>query len=276
MVWWLNSAVGTLIKIIFLPFQRFSPWAAMIFISLLTAVLMLFIYKKTSNQARIKQVKSQIKASLLALRLYQNDFRTLLSSQGELLKVNFRYLLLNLKPLLVIIIPIFLILAQLNLWFNNKSVQPGETFLLRVRFIEGADMERINLGLEAPEGLTVETPVLRIMDEREADWRLRLEGQVREPLIITVNGERYQKEIPVIRNSLGRVPTIRVRKNLWQELLYPGEKPLPSESLVKRIELVYPEQRLNFLGIGFHWLVAYFLLSIILGLAFKRPFKVEI
>jgi len=276
MIWWLNSAVGTLIKIIFLPFQNFSPWVAMILISFLTALLMLFIYKKTSNQAAIRQVKSQIKASLLELRLYQNDFRTLLSSQKELLTANWRYLLLNFKPLLIMIIPIFLILAQLNLWFNYKSIQPGETFLLKVKFIDEVDMEGINLDLKAPKGLTVETPVLRIIDEKEADWRLRLEDQVSEALIITVNGQRFQKEIPSIKNSLGRVSTIRVRKNLWQELLYPGEKPLPAESVIKRIEVVYPEQRLNCLGIGFHWLVAYFLLSIIFGLALKRPFKVEI
>ncbi|MDD8031074.1 MAG: hypothetical protein PHQ25_03650 [Acidobacteriota bacterium] len=248
----------------------------MILISFLTALLMLFIYKKTSNQAAIKQVKSQIKASLLELRLYQNDFRTLLSSQKELLTANWRYLLLNFKPLLIMIIPIFLILAQLNLWFNYKSIQPGETFLLKVKFIDEVDMEGINLDLKAPKGLTVETPVLRIIDEKEADWRLRLEDQVSEALIITVNGQRFQKEIPSIKNSLGRVSTIRVRKNLWQELLYPGEKPLPAESVIKRIEVVYPEQRLNCLGIGFHWLVAYFLLSIIFGLALKRPFKVEI
>jgi uncharacterized membrane protein (DUF106 family) len=276
MIWWLNSAVGKLVEIIFFSFQNFSPWVAMILISLLTALLMLFIYKKTSNQVAIKQVKSQIKASLLELRLYQNDFRTLLSSQKKLLTANWRYLLLNLKPLLIMIIPIFLILAQLNLWFNYKSIQPGETFLLKVKFIDEVDMAGINLDLEAPKGLMVETPVLRILDEREADWRLRLEDQVLEPLIIKVNSQRYQKEIPPIKNSLGRISTIRVKKNLWQELLYPGEKSLPAESVINRIELVYPEQRLNFLGIGFHWLVAYFLLSIIFGLALKRPFKVEI
>ena len=103
-----------------------------------------------------------------------------------------------------------------------------------------------------------------------------MDDQVLEPLIIKVNGQSYQKEIPPIKNSLVRISTIRVKKNLWQELLYPGEKSLPAESVINRIELVYPEQRLNFLGIGIHWLVAYFLLSIIFGLALKRPFKVEI
>ena len=276
MLWWLNSAVGTILKVIFLPFSFFNPWVAMLVISLLTALLLLLVYKKTSNQAGIKQVKNRIKASLLEIRLYQNDFRTQLGSQKQLVAANLRYLLYNLQPLLVMILPIFLLLAQLNLWFGYRAVRPGETFLLKVRFITAVDMERLTLELEAPPGLTVETPPVRIIDLREASWRLRLEKPVSQPLVIQVNGERYQKEIPGSSRRLSRISTVRVRRNLWQELLYPGEKPLPGGSLLSRIELTYPEQRLELLGVGFHWLVAYFLLSIILGLGLKGFFRVEI
>lgn len=276
MLWWLNSAVGIIIKVLFLPFSSFNPWVAMLVISLLTALLLLLIYKKTSDQEGIKQVKNRIKASLLEIRLYQSDFRTQLGSQKQLVAANLRYLLYNLRPLLVMLLPIFLLLAQLNLWFGYRAIGPGETFLLKVRFIKAVDMERLNLELEAPPGLTVETPPVRIIDLREAAWRLRLEKKPGQPLIIQVNGERYQKEIPRADRRLSRISTVRVRRNFWQELLYPGEKPLPKDSLLSRIELSYPEQRLELLGLGFHWLVAYFLLSVILGLGLKGLFRVEI
>lgn len=42
----------------------------MIFLSLLT-VLMLFIYKKTSNQSGIKEAKNLIKGYLLEIRLFK-------------------------------------------------------------------------------------------------------------------------------------------------------------------------------------------------------------
>lgn len=276
MVWWLNRVVGSLFKLIFLPFSSLNPWMAMLVISLLTALLMLLIYKKTSDQDGIRRVKNRIKASLLEIRLYQNDLRTQLVSQKELLAANLQYLLYNLRPLLVMIVPIFLILAQLNLWFASRPPAPGETFLLKARFIKTVDLERLRLDLEAPDGLLVETPPVRIIDEAEVAWRLRVTGPVGEPLVIQVNGERYQKTLPAGKSRLSRVSTVRVKKNLWQELIYPGERPLPADSLLKRIELTLEPQRLNLLGIGFHWLVAYFLLSIILGLALKGLFKVEI
>lgn len=276
MVWWLNRAVGSLFNLIFLPFSSLNPWGAMLAISLLTALLMLFIYKKTSNQEGIRRVKNRIKANLLEIRLYQTDLRTQLGSQKELLAANLKYLLYNLKPLLVMIVPIFLILAQLNLWFASRPPAPGETFLLKARFIKTMDLERLRLDLETPEGLVAETPPVRIIDEAEVAWRLKVTGPVREPLVIQVNGERYQKIVPAGKGRLLRVSTVRVKRNLWQELLYPGERPLPADSLLKQIELRFEPQRLKLLGIGFHWLVAYFLLSIILGLALKGLFKVEI
>ncbi|MDH7493495.1 MAG: hypothetical protein QHH44_06375, partial [Candidatus Saccharicenans sp.] len=98
MLWWLNSAVGTIVRVIFLPFSSASPWGALLVISLLTALLLLLVYKKTSNQAGLKQVKNRIKASLLEIRLYQSDFRTQLGSQKELVAANLRYLLYNLQP----------------------------------------------------------------------------------------------------------------------------------------------------------------------------------
>lgn len=276
MLWWLNSAVGFIIKVLFLPFSSFNPWVAMLVVSILTALLLLLVYKKTSNQAGIKQVKNRIKASLLEIRLYQSEFRTQLRSQKQLVAANLRYLLYNLRPLLVMLLPIFLLLAQLNLWFGYRATRPGETFLLKVRFTEAVDMERVKLELETPPGLMVETPPVRIIDLREATWRLRLQEQSAQPLIIQVNGERYQKEIPRGSRRLSRISTVRVRRNFWQELFYPGEKPLPGDSLLSRIELIYPEQRLELLGLGFHWLVAYFLMSVILGLGLKGLFKVEI
>ncbi|MCX8160037.1 MAG: hypothetical protein N3G18_03785 [Candidatus Saccharicenans sp.] len=276
MVWWLNSAVGSLFRFIFLPFSSLNPWMAMLAISLLTALLMLFIYKKTSNQEGIRLVKSRIKASLLEIRLYQNDLRTQLASQKDLLLANLKYLLYNLKPLLVMIVPIFLILAQLNLWFASRPAAPGETFLLKARFMKTVDLERLRLDLEVPPGLVVETPPVRIIDEAEVAWRLKVTGPANEPLVIQVNGERYQKIIPLGKSRLTRVSTVRVKRNLWQELLYPGERPLPKDSLLEKIELGFEPQKLNLLGISFHWLVAYFLLSVILGLVLKGPFKVEI
>jgi len=275
-MWWLNQAVGLVVKIFLLPFTGLNPWVGMIFISLVTAILMLFIYKKTSNQHGIKEAKNLIKGYLLEIRLFPNDFGIFLGGLKRLLSANLRYLAYNLKPLLVMIVPIFLLLAQMNLWFGYQIPQPGETLLLKVEFNQAVEVDRLDLQVEAPPGVMVDSPPVRIIDENEVDWRLRIVELRGGQLVIKNGGEMYAKDISLPPSRLARVSAIRVNQNIWEQLLNPGEKPLPREAEIKKIEVVYPSARLNLFGLKIHWLVAYFVLSIIFGFGLKGWFKVEI
>jgi len=275
-MWWLNQAVGLVVKVFLLPFTDLNPWAGMIFISLLTAILMLFIYKKTSNQSGIKEAKNLIKGYLLEIRLFQNDFGIFLGGLKRLLSANLRYLAYNLKPLLVMILPIFLLLAQMNLWFGYNVPQPGETLLLKVEFNQAVEVDRLNLEVEAPAGVIVDSPPLRIIDENEVNWRLKIVELRGGQLVIKNGGQKYAKDISLPQSKLARVSAIRVNQNIWEQLLNPGEKPLPRDAEIKKIEVVYPSARLNLFGLKIHWLVAYFVLSIIFGFGLKGWFKVEI
>ncbi|HOJ25675.1 MAG TPA: hypothetical protein PLP94_00555 [Candidatus Saccharicenans sp.] len=275
-MWWLNQAVGLVVKVFLLPFTGLNPWAGMIFISLLTAILMLFIYKKTSNQSGIKEAKNLIKGYLLEIRLFQNDFGIFLGGLKRLLSANLRYLAYNLKPLLVMILPIFLLLAQMNLWFGYNVPQPGETLLLKVEFNQAVEVDRLNLEVEAPAGVIVDSPPLRIIDENEVNWRLKIVELRGGQLVIKNGGQKYAKDISLPQSKLARVSAIRVNQNIWEQLLNPGEKPLPRDAEIKKIEVVYPSARLNLFGLKIHWLLAYFVLSIIFGFGLKGWFKVEI
>ncbi|HOM94361.1 MAG TPA: hypothetical protein P5517_00355 [Candidatus Saccharicenans sp.] len=275
-MWWLNQAVGLVVKVFLLPFTGLNPWAGMIFISLLTAILMLFIYKKTSNQSGIKEAKNLIKGYLLEIRLFQNDFGIFLGGLKRLLSANLRYLAYNLKPLLVMILPIFLLLAQMNLWFGYNVPQPGETLLLKVEFNQAVEVDRLNLEVEAPAGVIVDSPPLRIIDENEVNWRLKIVELRGGQLVIKNGGQKYAKDISLPQSKLARVSAIRVNQNIWEQLLNPGEKPLPRDAEIKKIEVVYPSARLNLFGLKIHWLIAYFVLSIIFGFGLKGWFKVEI
>ena len=59
----LNVILEAVFDVLFAPFRSLGPWPGMIFISLATGILMLLIFKKTSNQEGIKRAKNQIKAS---------------------------------------------------------------------------------------------------------------------------------------------------------------------------------------------------------------------
>jgi uncharacterized membrane protein (DUF106 family) len=270
-----NAVLGRVFDLLFLPVRSLTPWAGLIIASLLTALLMLFIFRLTSNQAGIRRTKNRIKAHLLELRLYKDNMSVSLRAQGNILVQNLRYIGYNAKPLLVMIVPIVLILAQLNLWFGASPLRPGDQTLVKVKLREGYSPLETALELRTSGGLAVETPPVRIEDEGEYAWRIRAVTEGPAGLEFAVGPSTIAKTVAIGGRPLSKVSPRRDRRFL-DLVLYPGEAPLPGGSPIKSIEILYEGRTLNFLGLGVHWLVAYFLLSIVLGFALKGVFKVEI
>lgn len=275
-MWPVNSVLGELFNILFLPFRSFHPWSGMVFISLLTGLLMLLIYRLTSDQAGIRGVKDKIKAGLLELRLYKDNMGVTMKAQRQILLANLRYIALNFKPLAVMIVPLVLILAQLNLWFGSEPLKVGQPAILRVELAPGTRLMDLDLALEVPPQVSVETPPLRIEELREVDWRIRAESPGVFGLIVKAGEHSVNKEVVVEGRALQKVSALKVGRRFLDQILYPGERPLPGDSPVRSVELTYPAQRLHLFGIRLHWIIAYLGLSIVFGFALKKPFKVEI
>ena len=272
-----QSVWGAVFGAFFLPFRALGPWAAMAAVSLLTGLLMLFIFKKTSNQDGILRTKNLIKAHLLEIRLYKGDFGQTMRSQGRILLANGRYLGYAVKPMLVMFVPVLLLLLQLDAWYGARSLRPGESAIVKVRLDASAAPTRTPLAIEAPAGLTVETPALRIDEEQEIDWRVRADAAGLHEIRFSLDGGSFTKTVAVGQPPLKtRIVPRRVRSGGWDALNHPGEALLPSNLPVVSVEVAYPPAGLSLFGWSMHWLVAYFLLSIIFGFGLKGLFKVEI
>jgi hypothetical protein len=272
----LNVILGRVFDVLLLPVSRMTPWAGLILIALLTSLFMLFVYRHTSNQAGIRRTKDRIKAHLLELRLYNDNMAVSLRAQGRILVQNFQYLVYNLKPLLVMIVPVVLILAQLNLRYGSAPLRPGEEAVVKAELAPGFDPVETDLSLEAAGAVAVETPPVRIADESEVAWRLRAKEPGPASLRLTAGGLSIVKDVAVGGTPLAKVSSRRVGRSILDQALYPGEAPLPGGSPIRSIEILYPARRLSVLGLGVNWLVGYFVLSMIFGFGLKGVFKVEI
>jgi len=276
MIWILNSVFGKLFELIFFPFQRMSPWVAMALISFLTSLLMLFIFRFTSNQQGIRRVKNKIKAHLLELRLFKDSLGLSLQAQGNILRYNLTYISYSLKPLLVMFIPVMLILIQLNLWFGYQALSPGQEAIIKVKLTNDQNPMVIDLAFELSSSFDIETPALRMEKEREIDWRIQVKEKGIHELRLAVDSQGIVKKVIVGKKSLKKISPLKVRRSLIDELFNPGEAPLPGKLPVKSIGVTYPSKKMNLFGWHIHWLIAYFALSIIFAFALKGIFKVEI
>lgn len=272
----LNVVFGGIVGAILWPFRAASPWLGMIAVSLVTAVLMLEVYKLTSNQAAIRRAKDRIKAHLLEMRLYKDNMRVTFAAQGAIVKANLAYLAANLKPLAVMIVPLVLILAQLSVWFDRAPLRPGEETLVKATLEGSVDPLSAGLELETPPGLEVTAPAVRIPDLHEVVWRVKAVAPGRGRITLRTAGRTIEKSVAIGGRPLSRVSALATRGSFAKRVLYPGEPPLPAGTPVRSVEILYPARSLRAFGLGVNWLVAYLVLSVIFGFAFKGVFKVEI
>ena len=273
-----NAAIGSVFGLAVLPFRAMNPWLAMIVVSVLTGLLMLAVFRWTSNQEGIRRAKEAIKAHLLELRLYKDNMAQQMRSQGRILRANGRYILHAFRPMLVMIVPVMLLLIQINLWFGSRPLASGETAILKVKLAAGRFALASDVSIEAPPGVAVETPPLRIEEEREIDWRLRAAAPApgAYDLTLKLGPDSFTKSLQIGGSRLAPISNVRPGASILDQIFNPGEKPLPRALPVESVEVDHPERRLPLLGLRLHWLVAYFALSIVFGFALKGVFKVEI
>jgi hypothetical protein len=267
-----NAAFGKVMDLLLVPFAG-HPWLGMGVISLVTGFLLLLIFRLTSSQQGIKAAKDHILAHLLEVLFYRDELRVVLRAQMRLGLDNARYLGYALVPLIFMLIPVGLLLSQLDLRYAHRPLQPGEETLLAVKFSQPVDLDSVSLQL--PAGLTADTDSLRIPELREVDWRLRAETPGDYEIKIKAGNEEYAKRL-VVGKTANRISLKRVEGNLWSQFLNPGEAPLPAESKIAWINVTYPEFDLPLGSHKINWIWAWLILSMIFGYAFKGPLRVQV
>lgn len=284
-MWTFNLIFSKIFDFIFFAFRSLSPWVGMIVISFLTGLLVLVVYRYASNQEGIKRVKNKFKAHLLEIRLFKDSLLNTFKAQGSLFMCSFKYMSYGLKPALVMIIPFILIFMQLIFWFGFQSLSLGETAILKVKLPEDMSLFNIDISVEPSSGILIDTPPLRIEEEREINWRLRAKEKGLHDLIIKVNNQKIIKKVSVEEKPLTKISPIKVQRNFWDELMNPMEAPIGRDIPVKSVEISYPPKYMNFFGWNIHWIIygsnmlwiiAWFFLSFIFIFVFKGFFKVEL
>ena len=235
---------------------------------------MVWIFGKVSDQQTIKDIRERIRGNLIGVRLFQSDIRVVIQLQRYIFGDTLQYMKLALIPMIVLIIPVLIIMTQLNLRFAVRPMEPGQTALVKA-FVRDPSVLEKYVSLETASGLTVETPGVRIPSTREVAWRVRADVAGMHQVVVHVGEETIAARL-VSGNRWDKVVQRRTGRGVWDTLLYPGEDPIPLTHSVEAIEIVYPQLELRAFGFTIHWLVAFFIISIAAGFACKDMLGVEV
>ena len=276
-MWHVNSVLSYLFDLVMTLFQSLHPLLSLFFFCLPVAIFMLLVFRYTSDQKGIKESKDRIKAYLLEIRIFKDDLGILLSAQKRLLIYNGIYMSHAIKPLLFMIVPVALLIIQMDAWYGHRPLRIGESTILSIQVSdEGRTRLLSNTSIEMEKGMTVEKPSLRIFETGELDRTIRA-GEVGVHRIrVTVAGHSFPKDVIVNDGRLARVSALSVNSGFWRAILTPGAEPLSENAFLKRIEVRYPSRLLDIFSWKIHWLVLFFVLSTAYAFMLKKLFKVEI
>ena len=283
----LNRIVGVLFATLLRPFEALSPLVGLAVVALATALVVLVVFRLTSNQARIRQTKRLIQAGFYEIRLFNEDPRAILRAQWTIFRANFTYMRLSLVPLLWMLVPLVLLMAQLQSHYGHRGLAPDEAALVKVRLAGDWQQRVAGTGaaatgatarpparLVAPDGVRVETGDVWMPAIREVAWRVRADAAGDYELGIQIAGQTYTKTLSVSDRPR---PQSTVRPSgLIGQILYPAEPPLPRNDPIASITVTCPVRQLAILGWQTHWLVIYCILTLVFAVALKGRLGVAV
>ncbi len=278
----INNIVTPIFDLLLASLSDVAPIWGLLLVSGVTGIVMVVIFKYTSNQSGIRAAKDKISAYFMEIRLFKDDMGLMLAAQGRILRTNLTYMRYSLTPMLFMLVPVVLILAQLAVRYAYRPLMPGESALVKIKLAEGSFDKTNQVSVDTPpisgghpNRLRLQTPLLRIPSDGEIDFRIAAFHMGNYELTINVGDETITHDI-LFSNRVRRVYAKRKKPEFWNMLLYPGQPSLPRDSAVEEISVSLPPQTIRLLGWDINWLVLFFIASVIAGYSLKGVFKVEV
>ncbi len=267
-----RGVVAALVSGMLRPFAGRNAMLGLAPLGVLAGVGMLWVFRRTSNQAAIRQVKRQLQAHLYELRLFADEPALIWRAQAGLLAANARYLGLMLVPALVLTAPMAILFAHLEAFYGLEPLPLGQPALVTVQMNAALD-PRLPPRLEAPDGIAVETPAVRDLEARQVSWRIRPLAPVSGYLRVVLPGEAVEKSVAA--GSGPRYLSSRRVRPALDLIWHPAERRLPA-GVIDWVEVGYPPAKVHWLGMDLPWLVWLLGFSLLSALVLKRRFGVSL
>ena len=192
----------------------------MLAISIVIGLLMVIVFRYTSDQKAIGRAKDRLKAHLLAVRLFQDQLPVVMRAYGKILRGTGSYLRLAFTPFLIAILPITFLIVQLDRYFGWMPLQPAQTFSGRGASRRPGCVKR---RLAAIASGTVEFCAGRPYSERERGGVARSWPSAKDNTISTIAaaGQTVSKQV-VVSPGLARISPVRLQGQLLGAHVYFG------------------------------------------------------
>jgi hypothetical protein len=273
----LNASLTGLTELLWYPLRALPSVLVLVVWAVVAGALAGLMFRYTSNQKALARVGDQIKANLLAMRLFKQDLLVTFRCQAGLLKAAAQRFWYALPAFVVMLVPFLLLLVQLALRYEYRPLRPGETAIVEIQVAPQEWAAAQNVLFEAPPGVAIQTPALRDARANAIYWRISPQSGAGGVLRWRVAGQTIEKTLAVCDDPqrLCAVSVERPGSSFWDRLLNPGEPALPADSPVRAVMIRYPSRQTPVFGFNFPWWATFLVASILAAFVLKPVLKVR-
>jgi uncharacterized membrane protein (DUF106 family) len=228
-------------------------WTLLI-LSVVITLITTLVYKYTTNQSLMKDLKDEQKALQKQIKELKNEPEKAMHAQKRMMEINGKYMMHSFKPLLYTFLPIIIFFGWMNSHLGYYPLMPNQEFSVTMNFDVNVGGE-VNLIL--PRGLNSISSLNQSIAAERATWVLK--GDVGEYLLnYNFKGKTYSQQILISDQKEYKEPITRINKD--------GVKNIVAD--LKPVML---------LNLGFHtfgWLGSYIIFSMVISIILRKVMKV--
>lgn len=269
----LKSFLCHSIWIVVKPLSKLPHIWGVVFLSILTGLALLIIFKRISNQSGIAAAKSRISAHLLEILLYRDDVNRSFFALLNLLKYNLKYLGYAFKPLLIMSPVMFILYIQLSSLYAFRPILVGEQIIITISCRSSVPLE--NVLLLENEGFKIKSSPLRMLKEHQIQWKIEAMREGISELTFRWNDEQVNKRL-VAGKSFIPLAAQRIAENDPKTILHIAEPSLPEESFLKSVSIDYPRRVFSLFGRHWSWFTLFLMITLLTGFSFKNKLGVNL
>ena len=269
----LNQFLTTAFEAIFSPFYAW-PLLTLLLLSVASGILMAAVFKYVSNQKALAEVLDRGRGNALAIKLFKDDLQGMFVSLSNVLLLMLKRIWYSLSPVLVLMIPLFFLLSQMYLRYENRPLNVEEPVVFELKLNEtGWESAKNSVSINLNDTVNIETPALRDELEQSIAWRLSVVEPGVHTVSVKINEQEIDKEIIATASDdwLYKVSEFRSGSNVLEQLWFAGERVIQPNAIVDGISIHYPKRETPVFGFSVPWWLTYFVVSIVAALI-SQPF----
>ncbi len=240
----------------------FPPAVAIVLVSGLVSMVTSLVYKFTTDQKLMKQIKDDIKRLQGEMRSEKEPVKAA-QMQKEVMRHSMRQFSSSTKSTLITLVPLFLLFGWMSSHLAYEPIIPGEEFTATLHFKTASSLQQ-NASLEVSEGLTI---LGKDVQQSFTRWRLRGEKEGTHRLTYKFGDEIYGQDAIVTSKFIYANPVLDSSKGI--------KKGSAIDKITVGLKSLKPFGDFSLFGWKPGWLATYIITSLAFSMALRKLLKLH-